>query len=92
MAIFAQVAEVYDTVEGDIDFFGQMLTIHPNAVVKGDIRVQGAQVVQVRGKVEGTITGSYSVLDRPASPAAPQTAPDKPDAGGVRPEEDGDNP
>jgi hypothetical protein len=45
LALICQIAEIHGTVEGDIDFFGQSLTIETDAVVKGDIRVRnGARI------------------------------------------------
>lgn len=71
LAIVAQVAEIRGTIEGDIDFMGQVLDIKKGAVVKGDIRSKAAQVIKVRGSVEGKITGTYQALDqRDAAPAA----------------------
>jgi len=65
LAIMSQAAEIHGTVAGDIDFYGQVLTIKPDAVVTGDIRVQGAQVINVEGSVEGEITGPYQILNWP---------------------------
>jgi hypothetical protein len=62
VALISQIAEVHGTVEGDIDFFGQLLDIKEDAVVKGDVRVN-AQVVSVKGVVEGEISGTYGMLD-----------------------------
>ena len=64
LAIMAQSAEIHGTVAGDIDFMGQVLTIKPGAVVKGDIRSKAAQQISVQGSVEGTVTGSYQILER----------------------------
>jgi hypothetical protein len=63
LAIAAQIAELHGTFDGDIDFLGQMLQITSDAVVKGDIRVEGAQMIKVDGTVEGEISGNYQVLD-----------------------------
>ncbi|MBW3598539.1 MAG: polymer-forming cytoskeletal protein [Planctomycetes bacterium] len=62
IAIMSQVAEISGEVDGDIDFYGQVLHIKPDAIVRGDIRVEGAQVVKVEGAVEGEITGDYGVI------------------------------
>jgi hypothetical protein len=67
LALMAQVVEIEATVHGDIDFLGQVLTVKEGAVVKGDIRVRGAQVINVQGVVEGKITGTYQNLRRNAS-------------------------
>lgn len=62
IAIMSQMAEISGEVDGDIDFYGQVLHVQPGAVVKGDIRVKGAQVVTIEGVVDGEITGDYGVL------------------------------
>jgi hypothetical protein len=71
LAICCQMAELHGTFEGDIDFLGQLLHVKPDAVVKGDIRVKGGQVITIEGVVEGEISGSYQVLDdrRPKGPS-----------------------
>jgi hypothetical protein len=74
ISISAQVAEIYGTVAGNIDFLGQNLKIMPGATVKGDVRIRAAQVVQVLGTVEGEITGTYQSLQRaPEQPATPES-------------------
>jgi hypothetical protein len=76
IAIMAQMTEITGTVNGDIDFTGQVLHIKKGGVVKGDIRVAGAQVIQVDGTVEGQITGNYGALENSTQSAAGgQTAP-----------------
>jgi hypothetical protein len=73
VAFMAQVVEIYGEVNGDIDFSGQVLHIREGAVIKGDIRVNTAQVVIVEGAVEGKISGSYGALEdrRPGALNAP---------------------
>lgn len=77
LAVMAQVAEIAATVHGDIDFLGQTLVVKPNGVVHGDIRVQGAQVIDVKGTVDGEIAGSYQILRQPPgkSEAVPDSIP-----------------
>ena len=70
LALMCQVVEIYGTVNGNIDFFGQMLTIKPGAVVNGNINVKGAQVIAVEGTLNGEVTGSYQVLNWPNRPTA----------------------
>jgi hypothetical protein len=55
LAVMAQVAEINGRIDGDLHFLGQSLTIHPDAVITGDLRVQMAQVVDNRGKIEGEV-------------------------------------
>jgi len=69
IAIMSQSAEIHGTVHGDIDFLGQLLVIHPDAVVTGNIRVEMGQVIQIQGTVEGEVTGSWQVLNWPGKPA-----------------------
>jgi hypothetical protein len=73
LAVMAQVLEIYGTVDGDIDFMGQLLVVKPTGVVKGDIRIEAGQVIEVQGVVEGEITGSYQVLKRSNNEQAEQT-------------------
>jgi hypothetical protein len=93
LAVMAQVLEIHGTVHGDIDFVGQLLVVKPGGVVKGDIRVEAAQVIQVQGVVEGEITGSYQVLkndnaqNTPESTATDDAASDEPDAESAPPTE-----
>ena len=75
IAIMAQSAEIHGTVNGDVDFLGQLLVIKSDAVVTGDIRVEMGQVIQIEGTVEGEVTGSWQVLDWPNKPE-----PDKPES------------
>ncbi len=69
IAIMSQSAEIHGTVNGDIDFLGQVLIIQSNAVVTWDVRVEMGQLIQVQGTVEGEVTGSYQILDWPGKPA-----------------------
>jgi len=62
IAIACQAAEVYGTVNGDLDFLGQVLMIKPGAVVTGNVNVKFAQSVIVEGTVEGEITGKFQTL------------------------------
>lgn len=61
IAIIAQVAEIYGTVNGKVSFRGQVLNVQPNAVVNGNIDVT-CQVVQIYGDVQGEITGKYQQI------------------------------
>ena len=66
----AQVVEIEGTVNGDIDFLGQLLTVKKGGVVEGEIRCRMAQVVQIEGDC-GDVTGTYDVLNWPDRPATP---------------------
>jgi len=55
-------------VTGNIEFYGQMLTVKPDAVVNGKINVKAAQMIDVQGTINGEVTGSYQVLDWPNRP------------------------
>jgi cytoskeletal protein CcmA (bactofilin family) len=76
----AQVAEIRGTVDGDIDFLGQVWEIKDNGIVKGNINSHGAQVIKVRGLVEGEITGSYQTLDDPSQDKRSKTDASEPDS------------
>jgi hypothetical protein len=75
LAFAVQVAEINSTVNGDIDFFGQALKINKGAVVTGDVRVKGAQVVDIQGTVQGQVSGSYPGAPAPKQPAQPTPPP-----------------
>lgn len=59
------------TIEGNVDFHGMVLDIQPGAVIKGDLRVDSAKVVNVNGIVEGSISGNITELQDPTGQAAP---------------------
>ena len=71
LAFAVQIATIHGTVNGDIDFMGQVLEIGPKAHVTGDIRVRWGQVVNVIGKVDGEIKGDVQVT----GPMPAQTPP-----------------
>lgn len=56
LAMICQVAEVDGTVNGDLDFFGQTLTLKPDAAILGNLNAQGVQVLVIEGKVEGDVS------------------------------------
>ncbi len=85
LAIAVQSATINGRVEGDIDFVGQELTIGPEAVVTGDVRVRFGQTVTVFGTVEGEISGMYQTLRQNQLPAAPDPGTDPPPANEVEP-------
>ena len=62
IAIFAQSATIRGTINGDLDFAGQMLNIEKGAVVKGDVNCRLGQVLVINGKVEGKLRGGYQSL------------------------------
>jgi len=74
IAVMAQTVDIRANVNGDIDFQGQILTIHPGAVITGDVRAQGAQLIRIYGVVEGKVSGSYGTLDD-QSPQGTTTTP-----------------
>jgi hypothetical protein len=71
LALMCQVVEIHGTVTGNIDFYGQVLTVKPDAVVNGNINVKGAQMIDVQGTINGEVTGSYQVLNWPNRPDVP---------------------
>ena len=62
LAIVAQTAFVGGTLEKNLEFSGQKLTIGKDAVVKGDIQLNAAQTVEILGTVEGQLSGSYQKI------------------------------
>ncbi|MHC4446724.1 MAG: bactofilin family protein, partial [Planctomycetota bacterium] len=93
IAIMAQTAQIHGTVSGDLDFFGQLLMIRRGAVIKGDLNVKGAQVIDLLGRVEGEITGSYQTIrdqsseSGPAPNGTPSERTDRPEAVETRDQE-----
>jgi hypothetical protein len=81
LALMCQVVEIHGTVTGNIDFYGQVLTVKPNAAVHGNINVKAAQVIDVQGTLDGEVTGSYQVLNWPNRPTVPPSD-DAPDTRG----------
>lgn len=60
--IKAQTCEIHGTVGGNLIFRGQVLTLQPKAVVKGNLEVD-AQVFKKYGKVMGNVTGKVQVQE-----------------------------
>jgi hypothetical protein len=75
LAVLAQTAEIKGRIDGDLHFLGQTLTIHPDAVITGNLHVQ-AQMVDNRGTVEGEVLEEeLSGLNLPESLQPPGTKP-----------------
>ncbi len=64
VAVLAQMCEIHGTIQGNLYFRGQILTLQPGSKVLGEIDIQ-AQVLQNLGEVSGDITGKYQLV--PAS-------------------------
>jgi len=64
IAVMAQTLDVHDRVNGNIDAFAQVVTIHENAVVTGEFRAKAVQLLNVRGRLEGGITGKIQAVQR----------------------------
>src|SRR4029450_887179 len=87
VAIIAQTGLIDATVDGDVDFYGQALTIGPNGVVNGDVNIRAAQIVTVGGRVEGTVTGTYQQMNvtgngKVVGATVPKTVTSQPVSGG----------
>lgn len=67
LAIIAQSATIAGVVNGNLDFLGQSLVIEKNAVIKGDVRSRIAQLITVKGRIEGSLSGDYQALNAAAS-------------------------
>lgn len=61
IAFSGNTADIYGRVDGQMDFNGNSITIHPGAVITGDLKVFGGKVI-LRGEVQGKITGWYGEL------------------------------
>lgn len=62
IAIVSQSASLSGTIKGDVDFYGQSLTIAKDAVIEGDLNVGFAQIVVLKGKVKGSVSGTYKLI------------------------------
>lgn len=58
IAILAQTAEIHGTVEGNVYFCGQEITIAAGAEIKHHLHVVADRVVN-KGRVDGEIRGYY---------------------------------
>ena len=64
LAVIGNSCEIEGFVNGDLDFIGNMLTIGPDAVIKGDLNVKLANFVNIHGRVEGDINGTVNFMNR----------------------------
>ena len=64
LAVFGNSCEIDGFVNGDLDFIGNVLTIGPDAVIKGDLNVKMANFVNIHGRVEGSINGTVNFMNR----------------------------
>lgn len=62
LAIIAQSASLRGEIQGDVSFYGQLLTIEKDAVIHGDVNLGFAQVVSVNGSVKGQLKGDCKLL------------------------------
>jgi hypothetical protein len=106
IAILAQAAEIRGTINGDLHFLGQMLTLHPEAVVKGNVYLEMVQHFEHKGKVEGEVVQGRAPdvpeapadrpaeqpADRPAEPVPPADEPRAPDSAPAQPADPGSAP
>jgi hypothetical protein len=59
VAIVAQRVDIHGHVRGNLDIWAQVVYVEPGAVIEGNLRVHSAQVITVKGRVEGIISGHY---------------------------------
>ena len=64
LAVIGNSCDIDGFVNGDLDFIGNMLTIGPDAVIKGDLNVKLANFVNIHGRVEGDINGTVNFMNR----------------------------
>ncbi|MEM7166621.1 MAG: hypothetical protein AAF581_14230 [Planctomycetota bacterium] len=73
VALFVNKAEVFGKVDGDLEFFGRALIVHPEAEVGGKIIIQSASEVVVpealRAKTRGTAANFQTTPDVTPEPA-----------------------
>lgn len=69
LAVMAQAAEINGTINGDLHFYGQSLTIRKEAVITGNLYVRFAQAINNQGTVKGDIVEDDRLdLDATATP------------------------
>lgn len=61
IAILAQTAEIHGTVEGNVYFWGQEITIAADAELKHHLHVTADRVIK-KGRIEGEVRGYYREL------------------------------
>jgi len=74
LAIFCQTASIEGKVNGNVYFMGQILTIEPNSEITGNLNV-AAQQVNIFGKLQGELQGTYQVLNRDDEESEPAAEP-----------------
>lgn len=62
VAIVAQMAEISGTINGNLAFYGQLLTLNPDAVITGDLIIHGAQQYDVP---ENAVLGEIRLEEPP---------------------------
>lgn len=62
LVLVSNVASIRDDVNGDVKFYGQVLTIDKDSMIHGNLHIVGASVVNVNGEVTGEITGDNKVI------------------------------
>jgi len=75
VVVAGQMAELHGTFKEKVTFIGQILTVADDAVLLKGLDVRWGQIIRVKGKVIGGITGKYQQLENPNPP--PATAPAK---------------
>jgi cytoskeletal protein CcmA (bactofilin family) len=68
LAFVAQTVEISGTVQGNVYFAGQVLTINKDAELMQDVEVT-AQVINNYGTIHGAIKGVYQALNEKPSEA-----------------------
>lgn len=59
LVVVSQVANLHADVHGDLEFFGQILSIDKNVTIHGDLHIHRATVVNLHGELKGELTGDY---------------------------------
>jgi hypothetical protein len=62
VAILSQTAKLNGNIEGNVDFFGQLLVVEKDAVIHGDLNVGFGQMVTINGTVKGQLLGDFRKL------------------------------
>ena len=62
LAIYGGDAELHGRIEGDVAFLGDSLDLAPGCLITGDLTLDVARHVTLRGQVSGEVKGSAERL------------------------------
>lgn len=63
VVIFADSAQIYSRVAGNVEFAGNTLSLWPDSVITGDVDSRACRRLTVQGEIRGQLTGQAKLLD-----------------------------